>query len=112
MPITSPYLESMSNRVTAWERAMRSATHCRGTMTRKPPDTASTTAARTQLLVEFPVTIAVSTPARRPRPPVQRERERAMVKVDLFLMQDIPYPRYIEMAKLAEDAGCENLWLI
>jgi alkanesulfonate monooxygenase SsuD/methylene tetrahydromethanopterin reductase-like flavin-dependent oxidoreductase (luciferase family) len=35
-----------------------------------------------------------------------------MAKVDLFLMQDIPYPRYIEMARLAEAHGCENLWLI
>ena len=35
-----------------------------------------------------------------------------MAKVDLFLMQDIPYPRYLEMARLAESSGCENLWLI
>ena len=35
-----------------------------------------------------------------------------MVKCDLFLMQDIPYPRYIEMARLAEAAGCENVWVI
>jgi 5,10-methylenetetrahydromethanopterin reductase len=35
-----------------------------------------------------------------------------MAKVDLFLMQDIPYPRYLEMARLAEASGCENLWLI
>lgn len=35
-----------------------------------------------------------------------------MAKVDLFLMQDIAVPRYIEMARLAEAAGCENLWLI
>jgi 5,10-methylenetetrahydromethanopterin reductase len=35
-----------------------------------------------------------------------------MAKVDLFLMQDIPYPRCIEMARLAEAAGCEHLWLI
>src|SRR3984893_6368782 len=35
-----------------------------------------------------------------------------MVKCDLFLMQDIPHPRYIEMAQLAEAAGCENVWVI
>jgi len=35
-----------------------------------------------------------------------------MAKVDLFLMQDIPVPRYLEMARLADDSGCENLWLI
>jgi 5,10-methylenetetrahydromethanopterin reductase len=35
-----------------------------------------------------------------------------MAKVDLFLMQDIPYPRYLEMARLAEQSGCENLWVI
>jgi len=35
-----------------------------------------------------------------------------VVKCDLFLMQDIPYPRYIEMARLAEAAGCENVWVI
>src|SRR5262245_27161128 len=27
-------------------------------------------------------------------------------------MQDIPRPRYLEMARLAEVHGCENLWLI
>src|SRR5437773_12085676 len=27
-------------------------------------------------------------------------------------MQDIPVPRYLEMARLAEASGCENLWLI
>ncbi|MEE8301350.1 MAG: LLM class flavin-dependent oxidoreductase [Candidatus Tectomicrobia bacterium] len=35
-----------------------------------------------------------------------------MPKVDLFLMQDVPYPDFIEMAQLAEEHGCENLWLI
>ena len=35
-----------------------------------------------------------------------------MPKVDLFLMQDIPHPRYLEMARLADVHGCENLWLI
>jgi 5,10-methylenetetrahydromethanopterin reductase len=35
-----------------------------------------------------------------------------VAKVDLFLMQDIPYPRYVEMARLADASGCENLWLI
>lgn len=35
-----------------------------------------------------------------------------MAKVDLFLMQDIPHPRYLEMARLADLHGCENLWLI
>jgi 5,10-methylenetetrahydromethanopterin reductase len=35
-----------------------------------------------------------------------------MAKVDLFLMQDIPVARYLEMARLAETSGCENLWLI
>lgn len=35
-----------------------------------------------------------------------------MAKVDLFLMQDVPVPRYLEMARLAEASGCENLWLI
>jgi alkanesulfonate monooxygenase SsuD/methylene tetrahydromethanopterin reductase-like flavin-dependent oxidoreductase (luciferase family) len=35
-----------------------------------------------------------------------------MAKVDLFLMQDVPYPRYLEMARLADAEGCENLWLI
>jgi len=35
-----------------------------------------------------------------------------MAKVDLFLMQDIPVARYLEMAQLAEASGCENLWLI
>lgn len=60
--ITSPYLESMSNRLTRCVRRTRSATHWRGTMTRKPADTASTTVARTQPLVELPVTTTVSTP--------------------------------------------------
>src|SRR5947207_13100204 len=27
-------------------------------------------------------------------------------------MQDIPHPRYLEMARLADLHGCENLWLI
>jgi len=35
-----------------------------------------------------------------------------VAKVDLFLMQDIPHPRYLEMAQLADRHGCENLWLI
>jgi alkanesulfonate monooxygenase SsuD/methylene tetrahydromethanopterin reductase-like flavin-dependent oxidoreductase (luciferase family) len=35
-----------------------------------------------------------------------------VAKVDLFLMQDIPHPRYLEMARLADLHGCENLWLI
>jgi hypothetical protein len=35
-----------------------------------------------------------------------------MAKVDLFLMHDLPYPRYLEMARLADASGCENLWLI
>jgi alkanesulfonate monooxygenase SsuD/methylene tetrahydromethanopterin reductase-like flavin-dependent oxidoreductase (luciferase family) len=35
-----------------------------------------------------------------------------MAKVDLFLMQDIAVPRYLEMARLAEASGCANLWLI
>ena len=35
-----------------------------------------------------------------------------MPKLDLFLLQDIPYPDFIEDARLAEDHGFENLWLI
>lgn len=35
-----------------------------------------------------------------------------MAKVDLFLVQDVPPPRSIEMARLAEAHGCEHLWLI
>src|SRR5215813_9626164 len=35
-----------------------------------------------------------------------------MVKCDLFLMQDIPHPQYIEMVQLAEAAGCEHVWVI
>jgi 5,10-methylenetetrahydromethanopterin reductase len=35
-----------------------------------------------------------------------------VAKVDLFLMPDIPHPRYLEMARLADASGCENLWLI
>ena len=35
-----------------------------------------------------------------------------MPKLDLFIMQDIPHTDYIEMAQLAEEQGCENLWLI
>ena len=54
----------MSNRFTTWLSGTRSATHCRGTITRNPPETASITVARTQPLVEFPVTITVSTPQR------------------------------------------------
>jgi alkanesulfonate monooxygenase SsuD/methylene tetrahydromethanopterin reductase-like flavin-dependent oxidoreductase (luciferase family) len=34
------------------------------------------------------------------------------MKVDLFLMPDIPHPRYLEMARLADASGCENLWVI
>jgi alkanesulfonate monooxygenase SsuD/methylene tetrahydromethanopterin reductase-like flavin-dependent oxidoreductase (luciferase family) len=35
-----------------------------------------------------------------------------MARVDLFLMQDLPPARYLEMARLADASGCENLWLI
>ena len=35
-----------------------------------------------------------------------------MANVDLFLMPDVPVPRYLEMARLAEASGCEHLWLI
>ena len=35
-----------------------------------------------------------------------------MPKLDLFVMQDIPHPDYIEMAQLADNEGFENLWVI
>jgi 5,10-methylenetetrahydromethanopterin reductase len=38
--------------------------------------------------------------------------ESAVSKLDLFLMQDVPYPDFIEMAQLAEEHGFEDLWLI
>ena len=35
-----------------------------------------------------------------------------MAKFDLFLMQDMPHREVVELARLAEASGCENLWLI
>lgn len=35
-----------------------------------------------------------------------------MPKLDLFLMQDVPYSDFVEMAQLADKHGFENLWLI
>ena len=35
-----------------------------------------------------------------------------MSKMDLFLMQDMPHSDFIQMARLAEASGCENLWVI
>ena len=35
-----------------------------------------------------------------------------MAGIDLFLMQDTPYPEFVDVARLAEDVGCANLWLI
>ena len=35
-----------------------------------------------------------------------------MPKLDLFLFQDPPYPAWLEMAKLADQHGFKNLWLI